>query len=295
MLPSGINFKKKSRFRKKGKLSYGSNKYLNPFFSKKKKNKQNNLFSENTVKKIRISIIAGITIIAASIWFLLFSNYFTINNVKANGGSRIQPEIIEKFVWQQIKDSFIVFLPQKNIFIFSKNRLIKSLEEKYSFNELKVKKDFPNSIIIDYNEKQYVLIWNEGDKYYYCDEKAYVIAEANLLEIKQKDYPIIKNNTDKQISDNNLPIGIEYINYTLALFEKFKNSNEFRIDKFIVDNDVDTVKAVILDGPSVYFDIKENLEKQFNKLIIVKKEKIKDDFNSKSYIDVRIGDSVYYR
>jgi len=140
------------------------------------------------------------------------------------------------------------------------------------------------------------MIWNEDDKYYYCDEKAYVIAEANPLEIKQKDYPIIKNNTDKRISDNALPTGVEYTNNIIALFEKFKNNQaEFQIDKFIIDNDVDTVKAVIMGGPSVYFNIKEDIEKQFNKLLIVKKEKIKDSFITKTYIDVRIGDSVYYR
>lgn len=296
MLPSNINIKKKSKYRKKGKLSYSSNKYSNPFFIKKKKSNKKKLVSETAVKRIRIAITSASIVVIGSVWFLFYSNYFTINNIVANGGGRISHDTIEKYAWQQINDSFIIFLPQKNIFIFSKSKLIKNLEEKYSFNSLEIVKELPSTLIVNYNEKQYAMIWCEDDKYFYSDEKGYVITEANLLEIKQKDYPIIKNNTDRRISDDQVPTGTDYINYILALFEKFKNyDTEFEIDRFIIDNDINTVKAEIREGPSIYFNINEDIEKQFNKLLIIKKEKIKDSFYSKSYIDVRIGDSVYYR
>jgi hypothetical protein len=48
-------------------------------------------------------------------------------------------------------------------------------------------------------------------------------------------------------------------------------------------------------GPAVYFNIEEDIDKQINKLIIIKNEKIKKDFNKKTYIDLRYGDRVYYR
>lgn len=296
MLPNSINIKNKNRFRKKGGVSYGSKKYSNPFFSKRKKTSKKKLVSETAIKRLRIISVAAITALAVSVWFLFYSNYFAINNIKADGGGRIPPETVEKLAWQQINDSFIVILPQKNIFFFSKNKLKKSLEEKYSFNSLDIQKKLPSTIIVKYDEKQYAMIWNEEDNYFYTDEKGYIITEVNLLEVKQKDYPIIKNNTDKKITDNNIPVGTEYTNYAMALFEKFKEyNNEFEIDKFIIDKEINTVKAAIIEGPQIYFDIRSEIDKQFNKLLVIKREKIKDSFYSKTYIDVRIGDSVYYR
>ena len=80
------------------------------------------------------------------------------------------------------------------------------------------------------------------------------------------------------------------------LFNEFKAySEDFKVARYLVDSDQRTVKAVIEDGPEVYFNTTQGVKNQLDKLIIIKKEKLLDDFKNKSYIDVRYGESVYYR
>jgi len=51
----------------------------------------------------------------------------------------------------------------------------------------------------------------------------------------------------------------------------------------------------LIDGPKIFFNTEEGIDKQINKLLVIKNEKLKDDFNGKEYIDLRYGDRVYYR
>ena len=234
--------------------------------------------------------------LALGAYFLFYSNYFSINNITAAGAGRIDSAVIETIAWQQIEDNFLVIFPQKNIFLFSKKMLYKKLNSKYSFDSLVINKDLPNNLVIEYNEKKHAIIWQENENYYYIDDYGSLISEANLLEISQKDYPIIKNESNDLIINNKITVEAVYFDYAKQLFSKFKDyENEFKIERFVVDSDVNTLKAVLESGPVVYFNISEDVDKQVSKLLIIKNEKIKEDFNAKTYIDVRYGDSVYYR
>ncbi|RLC38474.1 hypothetical protein DRH27_02135 [Candidatus Falkowbacteria bacterium] len=290
------NFKIVNRkIRKKGKLSYSSKSYKNPFFSKKKRT---SLRFSNYKFSLKTKLIAGIAsaLIVLAVLFLFYSNYFSIKKIVVQGGGRIDPAQIENMTWQQIDDNFLAIIPQKNLFLFSKKKLIKNLSNKYSFESLAISKKLPGSLEIKYKEKEYAIIWQENENYFYADDYGLIISEVNLLEISQKDYPIIKNDSGNFIMDKKITVENSLIEYAKQLFIKFKEYNsEFKIERFVLDSDVDTVKVTLESGPTIYFNTKEEIEKQISKLLVIKNEKLKEDYNSKTYIDVRYGDSVYYR
>ncbi|MEA1963356.1 MAG: hypothetical protein U9M94_03930 [Patescibacteria group bacterium] len=282
-------FLKKSR--KNNKNFYQRKKYTNPFFQKSKKQKRRHASSSRILKISKLFLLGLILFIGLTIWFIFYSNFFSIKEIEVRGGDRINPELIKEVAWKQINDSYLVVIPQKNIFIFNKNKLKNTLEAKYVFNDLSIIKKIPDKIIIKFNEKAYALIIKEGDKYYYCGNKAEIIFEINnVVEINQKDYPIIENLIERT------KIEQEQIDYILKLFQEFKNyEKEFEINKFIIDDELNTVKVELLDGPKIFFNVRNEIEKQINKVIIIKNEKLKESFFDKEYIDVRIGDSIYYR
>ena len=49
----------------------------------------------------------------------------------------------------------------------------------------------------------------------------------------------------------------------------------------------------IVEGPLIYFNTKEDTLKQIIKLKILIDEKLKDDFLNKTYINLKLGDSIY--
>jgi hypothetical protein len=48
-------------------------------------------------------------------------------------------------------------------------------------------------------------------------------------------------------------------------------------------------------GPKVYFNIKNDLDKQVKKLAVIKCEKPEAEFKVLEYIDLRYGDRVYFK
>jgi len=72
-----------------------------------------------------------------------------------------------------------------------------------------------------------------------------------------------------------------------------KDMSNLPIDHFIFDTNDNTLKIQITNGPKLYFDISGDIEKQLYKITALRNDILKDDFNKKDYIDVRIGDRVY--
>jgi cell division septal protein FtsQ len=283
------------KFKKKGKLLYNSKNYSNPYFGIKnnKKNKPSNPFLPTRLKLISLSLIAMFT---GLVWFLFFSGFFNIKSISATGEGRLDANDLENIAWIQANQGYFVFIKQKNIFLFSGGNLLKNLKEKYSFENIILKKKFPNSILINYKEKNYSMLWLENNNYYFGDEYGYIISPANAEEVKQKKYPLIENQSDSKITDNKITLDRIYINYIFNLTNKFKNlNNDFKIKNFLLDNEMYTVKMALENGPIILFNLEEDVDKQIEKLKIIKGEKLKQDFNKKTYIDIRYGDRVYYR
>jgi cell division septal protein FtsQ len=286
----------KKRLNRKGNIHYDSKQYSNPFFQNKKRNRI--ITNSHISWKIKLIMATIILAIVAVLWFLLYSNFFIIENINADGKSNnFTPNDIQEMAQNQIDNNMFILWPQKNIFLFKKQTLQNKMESKYSFEKLEITKDLPDSLNIYYIEKKHSLIWKEDNKFYYANKSGIITAETSEEEIKDKDYPILENLSDKKINDRHVKVSEKYLSYTLDLYEQLKihQNKKFIIDKFIVDNELNTIKLNLINNPQILFNTEEPAEKQINKLLIIKEEKLKDNFQTKSYIDVRIGDSVYYR
>ena len=294
MRPS-IKNKTGHKLRSKGGLRYSTKDYVNPFFKKRPQRSRQSRRAPATVKTKVISF-AILALLTTAIWLFFYSPYFEIKKVELNGGGRIDTKIIEDIAWRQVKDNFLLVFPQKNIFLFNKNRLLAQLEQKYSFDHIGINRKLPNTLIVEYSEKMYALIWQEENDFYYIDQTGGVIDNANLLEIEYKDYPIVENRTSKRIYEDQITLSQENIDYILSLFNELKEYQELlKVERYIVDNEQRTIKVKILNGPEIYFNVQEDITRQLKKVLIIKNEKLQDDFNEKTYIDVRYGESVYYR
>lgn len=279
----------------KGRLAYSTKSYNNPFFKNNKKLKKSRKAARELSKKFKIIIFLIFVFIIAAAWSIFYSGFFKIKNIIVEGEGRIDPKFIEQLSWDFVNKGFYIIIPQDNIFIFNNNKLKLVLLEKYAFNDLQIIKKLPNTVKIKFNEKSYAMIWQENGNYYYADSNGYIIDEVNLLEVKQKDYPIVENASVQIIKKKQVSVEPAYLNYILNLFKHLRDLEDFKIDRFKIDNEKSTVKIILQDGPEIYFSITRDMDDQIEKLLVIKREKLQDDFNSKTYLDLRIGNSVYYR
>ncbi len=280
------NLKKKFFVRGKKGRFYSKKNYVNPYFRKKR-----NFLIKIPAYSWKLLLI--LIMIICLIWFIFFVPIFNIKKITVNGAIKISAEEIENFAWEQTKT---IWGRKVNIFLFSKNDLIKKINEKYNLDNLRIEKKLPDKLIINFSEKQQAIIWFEADKYYYADIVGNIISEVDLLNISQKNIPLINNNGDNKIIDKKIKISPDKIKFILDLFFEFKDKkHNFEIERFIVENNENAVNLKVIGGPIIYFNTKDDLAKQTSKLIEIINQKFKDDFSKKTYIDLRFGDKVYYR
>ena len=280
-----------------------SKKYSNPYFQKKKKKNYRTYLPKFSLR-FKLLILSVIILIFISIFILFFSRLFTINNIEVTilrtpaenlpQELQINSDEIKDIARRHTSSKLIKIIPQTNLFLFSNDALTNKIKDRYSYENLTINKKPLNTLSIIVEEKEYALIWRELEKYYYSDINGRIIAEANPLEINKRQYPLIDNQGENKIINDQ--VATVNLNFILNIFAKTKTDlKNYNIERFIVEDNESMVKMAIEQGPEIYFSNKEDLDKQINKLTVLINEKLKDDFLGKTYIDLRYGDRIYYR
>jgi hypothetical protein len=285
MFSFGKNARKKSL-----PIDYHRKKLENPFFKRKEKII---IFSG-----LKAKLIIGIVIVFFSLsgWFLLFSPFWETKNISITS-SDINKEEISKIVDDQInKERFLFFQPQKNLFFFKEARLYQTLKNRYRFQKIEVKKNFPNKLEVAVTEKALACVWNEAGRYYYIDADGYVLGEVSPLDIQQRTCPLIANESLNLINDSKIGADSLLINFAIQIFQGLpEKSLGIEIDHFISDQETNTLKIQTTEGQKISFDTTGDAAKQLEKLAALKLQKLKDDFKNKKKIDLRFGDKIYYQ
>ncbi|MFA5247841.1 MAG: cell division protein FtsQ/DivIB [Patescibacteria group bacterium] len=267
-------------------FDYYKKKLENPFYNKKKR------ITDFSGLKIKIEVTILIILAGIFIWLIYFSGIFYIKNLEISGLNKIKEGEVKNLAKEQIKKSKFRFDPQDNLLFFKTKDLAKSFQENYRFQEINLKKKWPNSLIMEIKEKTLTAVWLEDGKYYYLDSEGYVLGEADLLEIDGRKYPVIQNESTLKITAGKIALESSFITYAGELLQKIP---ELAIAMFSVNNEADSLTILLANGPKITFNTKDSIDKQLDRLVALKKEKMKDDFATKKYIDLRFGDKIYYQ
>jgi cell division septal protein FtsQ len=286
-------YKSKTIYRNKLSAT-GRKRYRNPFFANKKEQRSRPRILKLAHPRL---IIAAITlIIGISVWFCLYSDFFRLEKVEASGQGRLDANQLEQTALEAIKDNLILLFPDKNLFFLDIKRIESALRNEYAFDELTIEKNWPRSLKISYNEKDYAYIWEERGKYHYIDIQGYLVTETTAEEIKNKKYSLLENiATNTPATTDRVPIAPEILDFISRAKGLLNKNPDLETVKYQLSSNTTTVIAKLVDGPDIYLDASGDLNKQISKLLIVKNEKLKDSFKNKSYIDVRIDNNVYYQ
>lgn len=293
-----FNKKNKSESKKGSKLYISRKSYSNPYFKDANKKTKTSFSSSITLKTKFVTFLFFI-LIFAFFGFIFYSKYFliydlSINIERVNNIGRINEEEVERIAREELRSRF-VFLPGNNFFLFDEDKIFKRLDGDYAFEEISVSKKFPNKLFINLKEVSYALIWNERDAFYYVTTNGEIIDEIPKGEIREI-FPLVENKGRDLIQGTKISDKDVHLEFAIKLYREFKDTNIFNIEKFIVGNKNDsTLTMKIFEGPDVHFNVNENNESQSDKLLLLKSEKLGDELYTKTYIDLRFGDMIYYR
>ncbi|KKR21443.1 MAG: hypothetical protein UT48_C0008G0020 [Parcubacteria group bacterium GW2011_GWE2_39_37] len=284
-----------NRRRKPKKMDYSKKKYSNPFFRGQKTIRKFPTNNYYLTWKQKLIILIFILLIPATIWLFFYFKFFDIKHINITGSEKISKDEVINMAWQQANKKRYLLGSQKNIFLFDEVGFSNTLQAAYPLGVHTMEKKLPGTLKIDLKEKHYSAIWNEGEKYYFLsDDKS--VTEVEPLQIKDKALPIIQNIGEPKIYNSVVIEQDEKIACALAIFQKLKTSqHNFEIEKFIIEKDEYNSLKVALKGPTLIFNLKDDIDKQINKLYAIINDKLKADYIKKNYIDLRFGDKIYYQ
>lgn len=276
------------------KYNYYKRDYRNPFFKERNFGRLRKTAGFAWTKRKAIIIIIAVLFLILA-WFIFFSYFFKIKQIEASGSGKISSEEISSIAWEQTKKSRFLMGGQDNFFLFKKSELAATLKQKYNFKDIKITKSLFNKIKINLEEKNYNLIWKEGDSYFFINEDGDVVYNASFNEVSNINLPIIENLSQNFINGNKTAFAPKYLSYVLKLNGKMAENN-FEVEKFVLDSNANTVKVKFKPSQVlIYFNIDEDLDSQIKKLTVLINESLKDSYKNKNYIDLRYGDKVYYK
>ncbi|HTX86527.1 MAG TPA: hypothetical protein VMC41_00490 [Candidatus Nanoarchaeia archaeon] len=271
-------------------IDYHEKKLENPFYRRRER-----IISLAGVKG-KLILSASAIFLLFIIWLIFISPFWGIRNIALNGVDQASAADIRDLIGAQLQTRSFLILPQSNLLFFSEKKIAAVLRSKYHFQQIIIKKNWPNSLSVTIVNKPLICVWNEGDKYYYADTDGYAVEEINPLDLKNNKYPLLVNNSSLRMYGNRIAVDPSYLNFTAALYDKFSQAAlGIDLDHFIVDDEVDTVKLATKEGLTIDFNTKDDIDKQLSNLSILKNQKLKDQFAKEKMIDLRFGDKIYYQ
>lgn len=272
---------------KKIKKDYQLKNLANPFLRKK------NIDKKRRLEKMLLPLF--FLIVVFLIWFFLAAPFWQIKKIQLKGLTRVPVSTIEELIWEESQKTRWLIFPASHIFFFDAQTAAARIMSDHNLSSCVIKKRFPNTIEVLGQERPYAFIWQEGSESYYASDDAYIIRGQSVSEEDMSKYFILENKNPRSLisSQNRLNIKPEYLEFTKSLNSFLDNEEELTLDRFILDWEFNTLKAKFVDGPLVYFNIQDKADEQLNRFLLVKNEKIKDNFSRTDYIDLRYGDRIF--
>lgn len=271
-------------------IDYHEKKLENPFYKRRER-----IISLAGIKG-KLIIILTVLILIFIIWFIFISHFWGIKKISISGVDQMSDTDVRNLITEQMHARNFILFPQDNILFFNKRNFENTLQKKYHFQKIEIKEEWPNALVINIISKPLAGIWNEGDKYYYIDTDGYAVQEINPLDLKDNKYPLITNLSSLRLRGNRIAVDPSYINFAVLLYAKFAQAMPgVNIDRFVIDDEVDTLKLLTPEGLKIIFNTKDDIDKQLSNLAILKNQKLKDVFNKQKLIDLRYGDKIYYQ
>lgn len=272
--------------RRKLKTDYQAKNLRNPFFYNRKKDIKGGK---------RWLFLLAIVGLFGLIWFFLGSSVWKIENIEIVGLNRVSNDRIISIIKEREVNNKMLFFKESNIFLMNKDDLTQDILGQYNFANLKIDKKLPNTIKVVISERPYSFIFQEGSDMYYASREGYIIKDENVKDEDRNKYFILENKSDSVSinSKGKINLNEEYLNFVFSLSENLSLYSDLNPEKYIVEQELNSLIVDFAEGPIVYFNIKNDPIVQVENLALVKREKIRDNFNTVEYIDMRYGDRMF--
>jgi hypothetical protein len=268
--------------------------FRKPYRIKKKKSILRNRFFWLT---ILVSTLAG-----GIIYFIFFSNFFQIKEIKIVGTKKLSADNIRSLTEENIKRKFL-FFDTKSILLVGEGEIILKLSKYFpQIDEIDVKNKYPDILILEIKERESIGCFCQDNSCFLIDRKGIIFEKAD--DKCFLDLVIASGVLDKRDFGSTAPMNlgekaleeplVSSINKIRNVIKESLqiNINEFNITE--VQNRKLAAKTAV--GWEIYFNPVGDIDWQLTKLVqVLEKEIPPEKRGNLEYIDLRFGNFAPYK
>lgn len=298
-----------------------------------RKRKTNPFARETTDWRGRSKAIILAMTLLVMLGLALYHSFFYIREVKVVGLQRINEKEFKTAVLGIINYHKLFIFPAQNYFLADLGQLNDILKNRFPLMSIITKKEFPQTLSIQVEEKISTVIYDNGKKYYYLgtegkivevlrqvgedewQEKKEVvtstdaagkkISETKILErihrppikkvvAEMGDYPLVYDKQEKAEEINSAALPAETVQGIIDWFNLINKRTNIPFGYVIIDNEREEGMIITLEGWGLKVKLNNDIEKQFAELQYLLKEQ-KINRHNIQYIDLRFLGKVYWQ
>jgi len=216
---------------------------------------------------------------------LFYIPKFRIQKISIQGNSTLHKEEIISNVSRSLEGRYWGIFPRDNIFIFPKEKISNNLSNTFPrVKSVILKSDFPNSLLVEIDEKKPSAIFCEGEFCGFIDEDGAIFETAAFFS--DNVYVKFYSEIGRMENLNNFKRMMDFI----ALLSK----ENIEITSVILGEE-GLLKFFTSERWSILLNDNDNFQIALENLKLALGEQIKEKRQALEYIDLRFGNKIYYK
>lgn len=229
--------------------------------------------------------------------FLLafFLPCFQVAEIRIFGNQKVLTKDIQDIIEKEIKNQ-ILFFDSKSLFLVNSNGIEKELFNNFPrLAKLKIKKIFPNIIMLEVEERKAIAIFFQGENQFFIDREGVIFEIDSAKEEEPEILKIATQNLKEEIKPGQEVIPKEKMTKILEIGSRLKENFQIFSSEILIISD-QRLNVKTSEGWEIYFNLEGDISWQLTKLgAVLEKEIPPGRRENLEYIDLRFGNFAPYK
>ena len=243
------------------------------------------------------SFVLFFIFVFAVLYFLVFFDKFQVKQLIISGNVKVLGNELENATFQKINRS-ILFFNSKSIFLISKKELKSKILKNYpQIEQLNVKKNLPDKLILEIKERSAVAVFclpaQTGETCFLIDRNGVIFEPYNNFSEEKMIIRLTESSPLKEGLGTEV-IKVNFIDSALKIQKNLKENFQINVKESIFISPV-RLNVKTADGWEIYFSLESDIDLQITKLNLLLKQEIPpENWKDLEYIDLRFS-KVFYK
>lgn len=239
--------------------------------------------------------VVGLIIVLGIAYVILFLPFWEIKKVEANGTEKVSSAELISAVGEYLNGFQSTGILKNNYLFFSEEKLAEYLKNNFpGLKDISVNKKLPPSLIVEARDRQKIMVYCGREQCFFLDADG--IAFESAPEIYGGLNVVLKDNSGREAQAGNKMIDANLINFMLETQKVIINDSNMSLVNFEISNyPTSDINIEMPEDWKIMLDSKLSPQEQISALQKVLDDKIKDQRHALEYIDLRIGNRIYYK